>query len=59
MTQLLAQINPGDVSLAGFVPQEGRNTMPVKKKILKSQLWYPHALKEIYWVEKVKAVVGF
>lgn len=35
MTQLLAQINPGDISLAGFVPREGRNIMPVKWPAMK------------------------
>lgn len=31
MTQLLAQTNPGDISLAGFVPCEGSDTVPVKQ----------------------------
>jgi len=31
MTQLLAQINPGEISLAGFAPRDGRNTTPVKQ----------------------------
>lgn len=34
MTQLLAQINPGDISLAGFVPCEGRNIAPVNQPVL-------------------------